>query len=85
MAFFTISRVKNLLTAGPGANVRFRGKKSKRNLVDPASRHMLVSKTNSFNRGQISEIWPRLNYLALIKQPLALIQRLLKLALIHRG
>ena len=29
-------------------------KERKRNLVDPASSHMLVSKTNSFSRGQVS-------------------------------
>ena len=44
MANFSISRVKNLLTAGPSANLQFR-KEIKGNLVDPASSHMLVSKT----------------------------------------
>ena len=32
-------------------------KERKGNLVDPASSHMLVSKTNSFSRGQIVWIW----------------------------
>ena len=52
MAISTISRVKNLSTARPCANLRFR-EETKGNLVDLASNHMLVSKTNSFSRGQI--------------------------------
>ena len=44
MAHFTISRVKNLSTAGPFANLQFR-EEIKGNLVDPASSHTLVSKT----------------------------------------
>ena len=47
MAIFTISRVKNLSIAGPCANLKFREAR-KGNLVDPASSHMLVSKTKQF-------------------------------------
>ena len=50
--FFIISRIKKLSTAGQCTNLRFREKR-KGNLVDPASNHMLVSKTNSFSRGQV--------------------------------
>ena len=53
MAIFTISRVKNLSTTGQCTNLRFREDR-KENLVDPASSHMLVSKTNSFSRSQVS-------------------------------
>ena len=44
MAIFAISRVKNLSTAGPCTSLRFRDE-IKGNPVDPASSHMLVSKT----------------------------------------
>ena len=53
MAIFVVSRVKNLSTAGTCANLYLQEER-KGNLVDPASSHMLVSKTNSFSRGQIS-------------------------------
>ena len=43
MGIFTISRVKNLSTAWPCAYLRFQEER-KRNLVDPASSHMLVSR-----------------------------------------
>ena len=41
----------------PGGSVRkFKvSKERKGNLVDPASSHMLVSKTNLFSRGQMSK------------------------------
>ena len=45
MEIFTISRVKNLSTAGPCAYLRFQEER-KGNLVDPASSHMLVSRRN---------------------------------------
>ena len=58
MAFFTISRVKNLLTAGPDAKKRFREKKAKGNLVDPASRH------NACLKDYFIHSWPNLRDLA---------------------
>ena len=61
MAIFTISRVKNLSTARPCTNLRFREER-KGHLVDPASSHMLVSKTNSFSRGQVSGFGARINF-----------------------
>ena len=45
MAIFTISRVKNLSTAGPCAYLRFQDEREG-HLVDPASGHMLVSRRN---------------------------------------
>ena len=59
MAIFTISRVKNLSTAGPCVKFKI-SKERKGNLVDPARSHMLVSKTNSFSRGQISRFGARM-------------------------
>ena len=57
IAIFTISRVKNLSTAGPCAYLRFQEER-KGNLVDPASSHMLVSRRNMavFKAGQPQ--WP---------------------------
>ena len=59
MAIFTISRVKNLSTAEPCAKLIFR-EETKGNVVDPASSHMLVSKSNSFSRDQISGFGARM-------------------------
>ena len=59
IAIFTISRVKNLSTAGPCAYLRFQEER-KRNLVDPASSHMLVSQTKQVRRGQFSGFGARM-------------------------
>ena len=75
IAIFTISRVKNLSTAGPCAYLRFQEER-KRNLVDPASSHMLVSQTKEFMNGLREET--KGNLVAILSRPTSRSSRFIK-------